>query len=111
MDKKDIGAFGERMAGEWMKQNGYAIIERNYRCRAGEIDIIACRGGVLVFAEVKTRTGDAFGMPAEAVDRRKQQHMRRAAQWYMNAHRIHDTTVRFDVVEILIDHLKGVAEC
>ena len=69
MDKKDIGTFGERMAGEWMKQNGYAIIERNYRCRAGEIDIIACRGGVLVFAEVKTRTGDAFGMPAEAVER------------------------------------------
>lgn len=111
MDKKEIGAFGEKIAGAWMKKNGYAIVERNYRCRAGEIDIIACRGGVLVFTEVKTRTGDAFGTPAEAVDRRKQQHMRRAATWYMQAHRIYDTPVRFDVVEVMIDHLKGVAEC
>ena len=111
MERKEIGAFGEKVAGEWLKKNGYAIIERNFRCKAGEIDIIACRGGTLVFTEVKTRTGDIFGTPAEAVDRRKQQHMRRAAAWYLQAHRIHDTPVRFDVVEVVLDHLKGVAEC
>lgn len=111
MERKEIGAFGEKTAREWLKKNGYAIIARNYSCRAGEIDIIACRGGTLVFAEVKTRTGDAFGTPAEAVDRTKQQHMKRAAQWYLQEHRITDTPVRFDVVEVLIDHLKGVAEC
>ena len=111
MERKEIGAFGEKVAGEWLKKNGYAIIERNFRCRAGEIDIIACRGGTLVFTEVKTRTGDAFGTPAEAVDRRKQLHMRRAASWYLQMHRIRSTPVRFDVVEVLIDHLKGVTEC
>ena len=111
MERKEIGAFGEKIAGEWLKKNGYAIIERNYRCKAGEIDIIACRAGTLVFTEVKTRTGDVFGTPAEAVDKRKQQHMHRAAAWYMQAHRIYDTPVRFDVVEVLISHLKGVAEC
>ena len=95
MERKEIGAFGEKVAGEWLKKNGYAIIERNFRCRAGEIDIIACRGGTLVFTE----------------DRRKQLHMRRAASWYLQMHRIRSTPVRFDVVEVLIDHLKGVTEC
>ena len=111
MTRKEIGDFGEQVAAGWLKRNGYGIIERNFRCKAGEIDIIACRGGTLVFTEVKTRTGDAFGWPAEAVDHSKQMHMRRAAEWYLHMHRIYDTPVRFDVVEVLLDHLKGVAEC
>lgn len=111
MERKEIGGMGEQIATDWLKKNGYAVIERNYRCKAGEIDIIACRGGTLVFTEVKTRTGDLFGRPAEAVGGEKLRRMRRAASWYLQAHRIFDTPVRFDVVEVLINHLEGVPEC
>lgn len=67
----DIGRYGEDKAAEYLLQNGYKILARNYRVRGGEMDIVAFRRGVLAFIEVKTRTGDAFGTPAQAVDEEK----------------------------------------
>ena len=67
----DIGRLGEDKAAEFLLANGYKILARNYRIRGGEIDIVAFRRGVLAFIEVKTRTGDAFGTPAQAVDEEK----------------------------------------
>lgn len=111
MDRKALGDFGEWVAAEWIKRQGYAIIEHNFRCRVGEIDLIAARGGTLVFLEVKTRSGDAFGRPALAVDRKKQEHLRQAAAVYLRYHAIENVEVRFDVVEVSLEHLKGVMAC
>ena len=67
----DIGRLGEDKAAEFLLKNGYKILARNYRIRGGEVDIVAFRRGVLAFVEVKTRTGEAFGTPAQAVDEEK----------------------------------------
>ena len=81
--KKDIGDSGEQFAAEMLEASGFYILERNYRTKVGEIDIIACRDGVLHFVEVKTRTGTSCGYPAEAVTEIKRQRIRRAAEWYL----------------------------
>ena len=67
----DIGRLGEDKAAEFLLKNGYKILARNYRIRGGEMDIVAFKRGVLAFVEVKTRTGEAFGTPAQAVDEDK----------------------------------------
>ena len=82
-----------------MKQ-GYRIIERNYRTRSGEIDLIALHDGAVVFVEVKTRTSGAFGAPELAVNPRKQQRMVKAALAYIKYKKLHQVPCRFDVVAI-----------
>ncbi len=78
---------------------GYVIVERNYSCKLGEIDIIAKDGEVLVFVEVKYRRSERFGLPEQAVGREKQARLRRSAQWYMAVEGISEMcSVRFDVV-------------
>ncbi|MDO4322425.1 MAG: YraN family protein [Lachnospiraceae bacterium] len=99
MNTRAIGAAYERKAAEYLQKNGYQILERNYRCRAGEIDLVARQGEYLVFAEVKYRRGPGRGSGLEAVDWRKQRRILRAASWYIREKRISpEHPCRFDVV-------------
>ncbi|MBI5643895.1 MAG: YraN family protein [Deltaproteobacteria bacterium] len=100
LDKVIKGRKGEEEAAVLLKKKGYKIIEKNYRCRFGEIDIIAKDGGTLVFVEVKARTSDRFGTPKCGVDFRKQRHMTLASSCYIVERGIGDLDVRFDVVSI-----------
>ena len=86
----------------FLKTQGYQILERNYRCKKGEIDLIAREGQYLVFVEVKYRKDDKKGYPAQAVDQRKQQKIRKSAMIYLKKnHLSFEQQMRFDVVEIL----------
>jgi putative endonuclease len=94
-----FGIEGERLAVRYLKKKGYTIVCRNYRSYAGEIDIIAEQGGVLVFTEVKRRGGDNFGKGYEAVGREKQRKIIRTAQAYINT--LRETPLcRFDIISI-----------
>lgn len=97
---KWIGDAGERTAERYLKKQKYHILERNYRTRFGEIDLIAEKGEYLVFVEVKYRKNDASGQPAEYVTHTKRQRLIRAAKQYMKEHST-DQPVRFDVVSVL----------
>ncbi|MDK9709336.1 MAG: YraN family protein [Desulforhopalus sp.] len=100
--EQNLGQSGENIAAEFLTQNGYKILERNYRCLYGEIDIIARAQEVLVFVEVKTRTSIAYGSPASAITPRKQRQISKTAQHYLAAKNLFDTPARFDVVSICI---------
>ena len=101
MNKRQVGTQYESMAVQYLTEAGYHILERNFRCRTGEIDIIAKDGAYLVFVEVKYRASAACGSALEAVDYRKQQSILRVAQYYMVSHG-YGTQIncRFDVVAI-----------
>lgn len=87
---------------EWYRSRGYEIVVRNWRCRDGELDLVVRDGRTFVFCEVKTRTTDAFGVPAEAVNRTKQMRMRRlAAKWLESDAPLRPTDIRFDVASVL----------
>ena len=102
MNKRQVGTQYESMAVQYLTEAGYHILERNFRCRTGEIDIIAKDGAYLVFVEVKYRASAACGSALEAVDYRKQQSILRVAQYYMVSHGYGtQTNCRFDVVAIL----------
>ena len=95
---KVFGNGGEDIAAAYLKKKKYKIRERNYNIRGGEIDIIAEKGGYVIFVEVKTRSGKGFGSPEEAVTYTKQQRVIKAAQVYMQ--RLGDVPVRFDVIAV-----------
>lgn len=97
-----LGSAGEAAAERWYRDHGYQILARNWRRREGEIDLVAAKGRVVVFCEVKARTTDAFGVPAEAVTRTKQQRLRRlAARWLAETPAGRPASVRFDVAAVL----------
>jgi putative endonuclease len=98
-----LGKLGEDLAVRELERRGYAILARRYRRRGGEIDIIAREGATLVFIEVKTRDGDAFGGGADAVTALKQQRMTQIAIDYMMRHHLTGVSCRFDVVSIRVD--------
>jgi putative endonuclease len=98
--KKELGAKGEEVAVNYLKSRGYRIVERNYRIRFGEIDIIAEQGDDLVFIEVKTRSGTLFGSPFESVTKQKQKQLSKVALEYISKQGFHDRPARFDVVGI-----------
>ena len=98
--KKLLGREGEDLAARFLTKQGYRILERNYSTRSGEIDLIALHDGDVVFVEVKTRSGDAFGAPELAVTPRKQQRMVKAALAYIKYKKLHQVPCRFDVVAI-----------
>lgn len=98
-----LGADGERAAEKYLRRQRYAIVQRNYRCRAGEVDLVALDGSTIVFVEVKTRTQPGFGSPLEAVDPRKQRQIQRVAQYYLSRNRLQDRDARFDVVGVWWD--------
>ena len=97
---KLLGKEGEDQAARFLTKKGYRIVERNYRTRSGEIDLIALHDGAVVFIEVKTRTSNAFGAPELAVNPRKQQRMVKAALGYIKYKKLHQVPCRFDVVAI-----------
>ncbi|MBI3782509.1 MAG: YraN family protein [Deltaproteobacteria bacterium] len=98
--RKQLGEAGERHAEEVLRRARYVILERNYRCLLGEVDLVALDGRTVVFVEVKTRTQTQFGSPHDAVDHRKQRQLQRVANYYLSRHRLHDRDARFDVVAI-----------
>jgi putative endonuclease len=115
--KDTVGAYGERVAVTHLQQHGFVVLDRNWRCELGEIDIVARDGDCLVVVEVKTRRSVRFGQPAEAVTPAKLARLRRlTARWIADSG-LHPPRVRIDVVAVLpqrsgaakIDHLRAVA--
>jgi len=102
-ERQLFGAEGERAAEQFLRQQRYVILERNYRCPRGEIDLVALDGRTVVFVEVKTRRGLSIAAPFEAVDRRKQRRIARAAQYFVARHRLEERVARFDVVGVWHD--------
>ena len=99
-----VGQRGEALAADWYRRKGYTVVARNWRCAIGEIDLIVRRGRTLVVCEVKTRRSHAFGVPAMAVGRAKQQRLRRLAAAWLAEHRSgRHVDVRFDVVAVTGD--------
>lgn len=98
--RSDLGRAGERAAEEFLRRRRYTILARNFRCRAGEVDLIALHGGVLVFVEVKARQRGAAVGPFEALSARQQQRIARAARYYIERQRLHGRLARFDVVGV-----------
>lgn len=101
LHKKLLGLKGENQAVKFLKKAGYKILERNFKTRVGEIDVIAKDKDFIVFVEVKTRTGEVFGTPAEAVNRKKREKYFKVAQEYLiKNYAAIDVLSRFDVVEV-----------
>ncbi len=97
---KNLGNAGENFAANYLESRGYKIIARNFRVRSAEIDIIAEIGGVIVFVEVKTRSNIRHGLPAEAVNFRKQKKIIEAASVFLQDETYAERACRFDVVEV-----------
>ncbi len=101
MDRRLLGAVGESMAAAAYRKRGYALLAANYRTRLGEVDLIAQKGGTLVFIEVKTRAGKQIARPMEFVTPAKQKRIILAAQAFLTVHpALADSVIRFDVYEV-----------
>ncbi len=101
---KDIGALGECVAQTHLKNSGYKILDKNFSCKCGEIDLIAEYSGYICFVEVKTRYVANFGTPAESVTLSKQQKIYKTAQVYILRKNIINSNFRFDVIEVILSH-------
>ena len=99
---KTLGILGEKLAFSFLSQKGYKVLLKNYEISLGEIDLIARHGASLVFIEVKTRSSESMGDPAEAITFHKRRQLVRVAQYYLNRYGIQNAPCRFDVVSILI---------
>jgi len=114
---QEIGKLGEDIAVNYLKQKGYKILDRNFECRQGELDIIALDKKEIVFIEVKTRTSNRYGYPSEAVNKIKQKHMLQTIKYYLYVRNLNDKFVRIDVIEVYIkdnvykvNHIKQALE-
>lgn len=103
---KEVARIGEEFAAQYLKDSGYQILERNYRLRSGEIDVIAKEGRRIVFVEVKTRRSLKFGVPQAAVTLAKQKQISKIALSYLQANNLLDAPCRFDVVAIYLSSNK-----
>jgi len=115
--KQVVGKEGEQIAESYLKKKGFRMVERNYRCRAGEVDLIALDRRVIVFVEVKTRHDGSYGGPLESVHPRKQKRMIKAALFFLSEHKLHHRDARFDVVGIsfagrdpVVEHIENAFE-
>jgi putative endonuclease len=112
-----LGVYGEQVAATHLVESGLTILDRNWRCELGEIDIVARDGDTLVVCEVKTRASTSFGNPLEAVTEIKAARLRRLAARWIADHRVHPPDVRIDLVGVLrprrgateVEHVRGVA--
>ena len=113
-ERHELGKTGEEIGTQYLINNGYKLIIRNFRCRQGEIDIIAKDKDEIVFIEVKTRRNTNYGYPIDAVDKRKQKHILNASQYYVYKNKLEKRKIRFDVIEIYkkdkfyINHIKNI---
>lgn len=113
--KDRVGRYGEDVAARHLADAGLRIVERNWSCDEGEVDIVAVDRGALVFCEVKTRSSTTFGVPSEAVTRAKADRLRRLAYLYLQEHPAGGVDIRFDVVSVLrqrrgaalVEHLRA----
>ena len=104
--KQELGKFGEDIAVKYLISKNYLIINRNFSCRQGEIDIIAKDKHQIVFIEVKTRTSLTYGKPVEAVDKNKVKHIYGVAMYYLYLYNLENCFVRFDVIEVYLHNKK-----
>ena len=103
MSRKETGDRGEKLARDFLKKKGYRLRESNYRCRYGEIDVIAEKKKVLVFIEVRTRTGTGYGIPEESVTAVKKEHIIASAMDYLSSHENLPEQWRIDFVAVELD--------
>ena len=103
MNRRELGRFGERLARDTLKKRGYRILETNFRCRRGEIDIVAQQKGCLVFVEVRTKSNLDFGSPEESITAIKKQRLVSSALTYIDTHQDIPSLWRIDVVAIEIN--------
>ena len=101
---KDIGSLGEDIAETYLRQIGYTVLERNFRCKIGEIDIIGKDGDYICFIEVKTRYGSIYGRPCEAVTYSKRHKIYKTAETYIMRKKLFKFNFRFDVMEIILNN-------
>lgn len=101
MTTKEIGLFGEAAVAKYLRERGYTLLAHGYRCRFGEIDLIAKKRSTLAFVEVKLRSPRSYGLPREAVDAVKQEKIRKTALSYLADKKL-DQPARFDVAEVYI---------
>lgn len=114
--KDDLGRRGEELAAQFLVAAGYTIVDRNWRCARGEIDLVAREGNDTVFVEVKTRTSTAFGHPFEAITARKLARLRRLAMAWCDAHPYRRGVLRIDAIAVIagagrapsIEHLRRI---
>jgi putative endonuclease len=99
-ERQALGAYGERLAARHLQARGLVLLDRNWRCPDGEIDLVLRDGDDIVFCEVKTRRGDRFGSPAEAVGQRKVRRLRQLAARWLAQSGVRPREIRFDVVEV-----------
>lgn len=110
-----LGRKGEDVAVEYLKSQNYNILDRNFICRQGEIDVIALDGDYVVFVEIKARTSTEYGLPSESVTKTKLIHLLKASSYYLYVRNLEEANVRFDVVEVYakdekyyINHIKQI---
>lgn len=114
--RRALGAYGETVAARHLVRQGMVLLDRNWRCEVGEIDLVLREGDVLVICEVKTRTSVGFGTPHEALDQPKLDRLRRLAARWLRTHTAHPADVRIDFVGVLrppggpvqVDHVRGL---
>ena len=114
--RRELGRFGEAYAARHLAERGMVVLDRNWRCEAGEIDLVLRDGRVLVVCEVKTRSSEAFGSPLEGVTERKAARLRRLAARWLAEHDLRPPHVRIDLVGVLmpagrspvVEHVRGV---
>jgi putative endonuclease len=115
--RSTLGAYGEALATRYLRETGMTVLDRNWRCELGEIDLVLREGSALVVCEVKTRSSLAFGAPIEAVTRQKAARLRRLAARWLAEHDLHPPEVRIDLVGVLVpsrgpvevEHVRAVA--
>ncbi len=103
MSRKETGQLGEKFALDYLKKHGYKIIETNYRCRYGEIDIISKQKNCLVFTEVRAKTSLEYGIPEESITETKARHLRAVAYQYLESHENLPDQWRIDFIAIEMD--------
>lgn len=112
-----VGQYGEDLAARYLVEHGFTILERNWRCAQGEIDIVAREGQTLVICEVKTRRGLGYGSPLESITYRKLSKLRQLVGQWLREHEVRPGEIRIDIVAVLlphqggpsVDHVRGVA--
>ena len=106
-DKDELGKAGEELAAAYLRARGHAILDRNWRCKQGELDIVSRDGDVLAFVEVKTRTSVAFGLPVEAISRQKHRRLRTLAALWCEDHPLRHRGIRLDALGVLVVAPRG----